>query len=264
MGSVGMQRVPMRAASVGSATRKPSGTTRLGDHSTWASRGPRLPNERQSTVVVVDERQLLVEALAALLGGSGFLVTTCAPDAAAAAAIAASDPDLVLVGAGQSHEHSLRLIEALHRLAPELRTVIVADSHDPELIRYVLDQSVAALVLTTVTGEDLAFMLDQVLRGNAVLPAGWQSVLAESANNPIASLSERQLEVLRLLADGFSYDEISSRLVITVNTVKFHVRSIYLQLGVSNRMAAAKVLEAGLASHTTHPVSQLATTLFRG
>jgi DNA-binding NarL/FixJ family response regulator len=203
---------------------------------------------RQSTVVLIDERQLIVEALAALLISVGvFTVTICAPDDGALAAITSIRPDLVLVGAGQRHDHSLRLIQALHTLLPEVRTVILADSQDPELIRCVLDQGVAALVLTNVTGEDLAFMLDQVLRGNTALPTGWQSVLAQSADSPIAGLSARQLEVLRLLADGHSYDEISSRLMITVNTVKFHVRSIYLQLGVRNRMAAAKVLAASVA-----------------
>jgi two-component system, NarL family, nitrate/nitrite response regulator NarL len=251
-----MQRPPTRAASVGSSTRKPSGgRVDFDTHRGWMSAGSRVPRERQSTVVVVDERHLFVEALAALLGSSGFLVTTSAPDDAAAAAIALLEPDLVLVGAGPRHEQSLRLVEALHQVAPEVQTVIVADSQDPELIRCVLEESAAALVLTTVTGEDLAFMLEQVLRGNAVLPTGWQSVLAESAHNPVASLSPRQLEVLRLLADGCSYEQISSRLVITVNTVKFHVRSIYLQLGVTNRMAAARALEATLASHATHPVS---------
>jgi DNA-binding NarL/FixJ family response regulator len=210
--------------------------------------GSSAPRERQSTVVLVDERQLIVEALAALLGATGaFTTTTCAPDDGAAAAIALIDPDLILVGAGQRYDHALGLVEPLHQLMPDVRTVIVAEAQDPALIRYVLDQKVAALVLTSVTGDDLAFMLVQVMRGNVVLPAGWQSVLAESARNPIASLSARQLEVLRLLADGCSYDEISSRLIISVNTVKFHVRSIYLHLGVSSRMAAARVLEAGLS-----------------
>lgn len=257
MGAVEVQRVPTRGASGGSATLKP--ITKVGSNSRRGSvtGGFPLPHVRQTMVVLVDERQLIVEALAALLGSIGrFEVVVCAPDVDAAAAIASMEPDLVLVGAGQRHEHSLRLVDALHSLAPDIRTVIVADSQDSELIRYVLDQSVAALVLTSATGEDLTFMLDQVLRGNAALPTGWQSVLAESAHDPIAGLSERQLEVLRLLADGQSYDEISSRLVITVNTVKFHVRSIYLHLGVSNRMAAAKVLAASLECHDTHPISR--------
>jgi DNA-binding NarL/FixJ family response regulator len=221
---------------------------RLKDRRAKAPRGFSVPPRQQSTVVLIDERQLIVEAMAALLVSIGvFTVTICAPDDGALATITSVQPDLVLVGAGQRHDHSMRLIQALHALLPEVRTVILADSQDAELIRYVLDQSVAALVLTNVTGEDLAFMLDQVLRGNTALPTGWQSVLAQSTDSPIAGLSARQMEVLRLLADGHSYEEISSRLVITVNTVKFHVRSIYLHLGVRNRMAAAKVLAASVS-----------------
>ena len=254
--------MPTRAAGVGGAALNRGGTVGPDNHRAPGSGGSCLPCERQRTVVLVDERQLMLEALAALIGSNGmFAVTTCAPDDGAPAAIASIDPDLVLVGTGQRHEQSLRLLEPLRRLVPQIRMVIVADSQDPELIRCVLDQSVAALVLTTVTGDDLAFMLDQVVRGNAVLPTGWQSVLEECAHNPIAGLSERQLEVLRLLADGCSYEEISLRLVITVNTVKFHVRSIYMHLGVSNRMAAVRALEASPAACTTHPVSQVVANL---
>jgi two-component system nitrate/nitrite response regulator NarP len=66
--------------------------------------------------------------------------------------------------------------------------------------------------------------------------------LSADRNDPLDTLSERQMEVLGLLADGFSYEEIGTRLFISVNTVKFHVRSIFLRLGVRNRMAAARLL----------------------
>jgi two-component system, NarL family, nitrate/nitrite response regulator NarL len=248
--------VPTLEIGARSAGASPATPLGLSHELVWRSSSSRLRHDRQNTVVLLDERQLIVEALAALLTNTGrFAVTTCAPDDAAATTIASLRPDFVLVGAGHRHERCLQLVESLHELAPEVRTVIVADSQEPALIRSVLDQTAAALVMSNVTGEDLAIMLDQVLRGNAALPAGWQSVLAEAAHNPVSSLSCRQLEVLRLLADGCSYEEISSRLVITVNTVKFHVRSIYLGLGVSNRMAATRVLEASLGTHTAHPIS---------
>ncbi|MDE3129978.1 MAG: helix-turn-helix transcriptional regulator [Acidobacteriota bacterium] len=83
------------------------------------------------------------------------------------------------------------------------------------------------------------------------MPAGWQGTLARSDHDPVANLSERQQQVLCLLAEGCSYEEISSRLIITINTVKFHVRSIYLRLGVRNRMAAAKLLAARPAGHSS-------------
>jgi DNA-binding NarL/FixJ family response regulator len=254
MGPVGTNQVPTLDMSAGGAGA--AGALGLSRELVWRSSSSRLRHERQNTVVLLDERQLIVEALAALLTNTGrFAVTTCVADEAAAAMIASIKPDFALLGAGHRHERTLRLVESLHELAPEVRTVIVADSQEPALIRSVLDQTAAALVMSNVTGEDLTIMLDQVQRGNAALPAGWQSVLAESAHNPISSLSGRQMEVLRLLADGCSYEEIGSRLVITVNTVKFHVRSVYLGLGVSNRMAATRVLEASLDGQPAHPIS---------
>jgi DNA-binding NarL/FixJ family response regulator len=226
------------------------------DSRAWRRNGARLRHQQQNTIVLLDERQLILEALAALLSNTGrFAVTTGLPDDAAVTMIASIKPDFVLVGAGQRPERSLRLVESLHEFAPGVRTVIVADSQEPALIRSVLDQTAAALVMSNVTGEDLAIVLEQVLRGTAALPAGWQRVLEESAHNPVSSLSGRQLEVLQLLADGCSYEEISSRLVITVNTVKFHVRSIYVGLGVTNRMAATRVLEANTGAHAAHPIS---------
>jgi len=206
--------------------------------------------ERLKSVVVVDERHLVGDALAALLRSSGrFMVTSCAAESTDPAAIVAADPDLVVVGVGAMQDSSLQVVEELHRRSPDIRTVIVAESQDPELLRCVMQHGVAALILTTGTGEDLAVTLDQVLRGQTALPAGWQGVLASSDDDPVARLSERQLEVLRLLAEGYRYEEIANRLVITVNTVKFHVRSIYIQLGVGNRMAAARLLEASEPRH---------------
>jgi DNA-binding NarL/FixJ family response regulator len=216
-----------------------------GPHADQALSAPR--RGRLSTVVIVDTRRLLAEALGALLVSSGiFAVRMLVPDVVDAAAIIAISPDLALIGTGDVQEHSLRLIESLHRLAPEIRTVILADSPRPELIRFALDQRTDALVLTSMAAQDLMVTLGQVLRGQTALPAGWQTALTMPSLDPIAGLSKRQLEVLRLLGAGHTYEEIGERLVITVNTVKFHVRSIYLRLGVTNRLAAAKLLEAHL------------------
>lgn len=61
----------------------------------------------------------------------------------------------------------------------------------------------------------------------------------------LESLGEREREVLRLLAEGLTYGEIAGRLVVSLNTVRFHVKNIYGNLGVDRRVAAvdrAKVL----------------------
>jgi two-component system, NarL family, nitrate/nitrite response regulator NarP len=106
----------------------------------------------------------------------------------------------------------------------------------------VLDQGIEGLMLSNAAGRDIVACLDQVAHGQAVLPPGWQGALSAGRNDPLDALSARQMQVLVLLADGCSYEEIGARLFISLNTVKFHVRSIFLRLGVRNRMAAARML----------------------
>jgi two-component system, NarL family, nitrate/nitrite response regulator NarL len=118
----------------------------------------------------------------------------------------------------------------------------VADELTPGLVRFSLEEGVAGLLLTDAPAWEVSACLSQIAHGHAVLPAGWQRTLATEGDDPLGVLSDRQREVLELVAEGRSYQDIASRLCITLNTVKFHVRSIYARLGVGNRMQAAHVL----------------------
>jgi DNA-binding NarL/FixJ family response regulator len=87
--------------------------------------------------------------------------------------------------------------------------------------------------------------LRHVCAGRVVYPAGWQELAAETdVRSPVALLSQRQLEVLRLVADGRRNDEIAEALFVSQNTVKFHIHEIYSKLGVRNRVQAAQMLLA--------------------
>jgi DNA-binding NarL/FixJ family response regulator len=194
-------------------------------------------------VLIGDRRRLIAEALAALIAAlEGFTVASVVAGDDCLAAITVYKPDLALVGAGRDRDGTIELVRSMSARAPELQIVLVAEAVEPELVKLVLDQHLSGLLLTDASGPDIAVSLEQVAHGQAILPGGWRQALRNERDDVIHSLSERQLEVLTLLADGCSYEEIAARLFITVNTVKFHVRSIFLRLGVRNRMAAARVL----------------------
>ncbi len=194
-------------------------------------------------VAVADRRLLIADALAALLDARDeFTVTGVIDDGTAAGAIAGQEPDVVLVGIATDRKPGMELVCALRAELPSVKIVLVAEVLEPELVSYVLDHALGGLLLTDSPPIDIATCLDQVAHGRAVLPPGWQKALAAGRNNPVDLLSSRQLQVLKLLADGYSYEEIGARLFISLNTVKFHVRSIFLRLGVRNRMAAARLL----------------------
>lgn len=198
---------------------------------------------RPVRVAVADPRRLIAEALAALIAGrEGFAVTGAIVADAAVQAVAEQRPDVVVVGAGADARPAMDLVRELRRKGPNVAIVIVADTLEPALVSFVLDHGIGGLLLSDAAARDIAVCLDHVAHGRAVLPSGWQGALSADRHDPLHVLSERQMEVLVLLADGFSYEEIGARLFISLNTVKFHVRSIFLRLGVRNRMAAARLL----------------------
>ncbi|HEY1713417.1 MAG TPA: response regulator transcription factor [Solirubrobacteraceae bacterium] len=194
-------------------------------------------------VAVADRRRLIAEALAALIADrEGFAVTGAIVAEVAVEAVVQQRPDVVVVGVGADARSAMDLVRELRRRVPRVEIVLVADALEPALVSFVLDQGIGGLLLSDAAARDVAACLDHVAHGRAVLPSGWQGALSADRNDPLDTLSERQMEVLGLLADGFSYEEIGTRLFISVNTVKFHVRSIFLRLGVRNRMAAARLL----------------------
>lgn len=195
-------------------------------------------------VVVADSRRLIAEALASVIAGADAAIepVTVVTGRIAVAAVARSAPDLVLVGVGSDVPGSLAFIDALAPFVPAPRIVLIADAASHELITAVLERGLGGLLLTEHPADALAASLRHIAQGRAVLPSGWQGALARLPDCPLDTLSERQLEVLRLLAEGRSYEEIGQALFITVNTVKFHTRSIFERLGVHNRTAAARVL----------------------
>jgi DNA-binding NarL/FixJ family response regulator len=193
-------------------------------------------------VAIADERRMMAEALAALVGTmSGFSVTAVVAGESGVSAIVSEPPDLVLAGVDPGLGAGFHLVRSIRALMPEVQIVIVADALQPDVVKLVFDQRLGGLLLTDMSASCIATSLDEVAHGRAVLPMGWQQMLSRENDDPLKALSQRQLDVLRLLADGLSYEEIGARLFITVNTVKFHVRSIFDRLGVCNRTAAARV-----------------------
>jgi DNA-binding NarL/FixJ family response regulator len=209
-------------------------------------------------VAVGDERRMIAEALASLVGTmSGFAVTAVVSGEAGVCTIMAEPPDLVLAGVNPGTGAGFGLVRSIRGRLSEMQIVIVTDVLQPDVVKLVIEQRLAGLLLTDMSASGLATSLDDVAHGRAVLPVGWQRMLSPQQNDPLKGLSQRQLDVLKLLADGLAYEEIGARLFITANTVKFHVRSIFERLGVGNRTAAARIFadQAGveLARSRTEP-----------
>jgi len=133
----------------------------------------------------------------------------------------------------------------LRRAHPELKIVLLCEVASPTVIRCAIDERAEGVVLKSDTSEEAILALRHVLEGRAVMPVGWQAASLR-LETPLAALSAREREVLDLAASGMSNKEIAERLTISVNTVKFHLRTIYSRLGVRNRVQAMRAMDQKL------------------
>jgi two-component system, NarL family, response regulator DesR len=129
-------------------------------------------------------------------------------------------------------------VAEIKRAHPELKIVLLCKVATPAVVRCAIDEQAEGVVLTSDPAEEMILALRHVLEGRAVMPVGWQAA-SRLEDSPLAALSVREREVLELLTSGMSNKEIAARLTISPNTVKFHIRALYLRLGVRNRVEAA-------------------------
>ena len=186
---------------------------------------------------------LATEALAWMLTKSGNDVVGTFPgfcELDRALAARRVDPEAVIVHAEDPLAPAAEVAQ-IRRAYPQLKILLLCARASRSVVSCAIEERVEGLVLQSDSAEEVVLALRHVLEGRAVMPAGWQQASHEP-NPRLISLSAREREVLELAAAGMSNREIAERLVISANTVKFHLRAIYSRLGVNNRVQATQIV----------------------
>jgi DNA-binding NarL/FixJ family response regulator len=190
-------------------------------------------------VVLAEDDVLLREGLASLLAHSGFQVVGQAGDAGQLLALVAEQaPELVVVDIRMPPGHSTEGLEAARRIRqdhPEVAIVVLSAHVEVEHAMELLagGRGVGYLLKSRVSDvEEFLDTLQRVARGGSVVDPGLVAELvgARRRDDPLAALSEREREVLGLMAEGRSNGGIARRLWVTEGTVEKHVRSILTKL----------------------------------
>ncbi len=211
-------------------------------------------------ILLVDDQKLMREGLRVLLElEPGLDVVGEAGDGEAALeAYAACQPDVVLMDIRMPGVDGVEATWRLRERWPQARVIILTTFDDDEYVFEGLRAGALGYLLKDVSGQELAEAIRTVAAGGALVePSVARKVLAEFARlappaRPLDEalpepLSEREREVLRLLALGLSNREIAERLSLAEGTVKNYVTRILQKLGVRDRtQAAVRARERGL------------------
>ncbi len=150
-------------------------------------------------------------------------------------------PDVVLMDMLMPEMNGVETTQAIRRQHPQVQVVALTSFYDKELVQRAMRAGAVGYLIKGVSADELAQAIRAAQAGRSILAAEAVQALVkgvESAPKPKANLSERELGVLALMAEGLSNAEIAQRLTISVSTVKYHVRGILSKLGAASRAEA--------------------------
>lgn len=198
------------------------------------------------SLVVLDDHVMMAEGLAAAIAAQpGFAVLACLGVADELARVCAElRPDVAIVDDSLPDTQVPDLIRDAKHHAPGLAVVtLLSDRPRSALIEQLLDAGCTGIVLKRANVASLATVIRRVANGEVVVTTELLDILTaqDSPHRPHADLSSRELQVLLLLAEGRSTDEIVSELYVSVHTVRNHIRSILQKLHARSRLEAVAV-----------------------
>jgi len=194
-------------------------------------------------VVVVDDHALLRDGTRQILEAHPDLqvVGEAASGEVALALVNQLHPEVVLMDIALPEMNGIEVTRTLTRDHPDVRVLMVSAYDEDEYIRSALEAGAAGYLSKTAPGDELVQAVRAVAGGTSVIQSDLMARLFNQPRQPARGapeLSERELEVLSLLAQGLHNKELAARMNIGARTVDRLCDNIYVKLGVSSRTEA--------------------------
>ncbi|MCY7374314.1 MAG: response regulator transcription factor [Spirochaetaceae bacterium] len=207
---------------------------------------PPVPVRRAGPVrvVLVDDHRMFRTGVRAELGTAVDVVGEAEDADQAVAVITATRPDVVLLDVHLPGGGGRAVLAALVGTLPDVRFLALSVSDAPEDVIAVIRGGARGYVTKSITGPELTVAVRRVADGDAVfsprlagfvLDAFAATTEVADVDEDLDRLSQREREVLRLIARGYTYKEVGKALFISVKTVETHVSAVLRKLQLSNR-----------------------------
>lgn len=206
-------------------------------------------------VMVVDDHPMWRDGVARDLAERGFEVRATAGDADAAVRIAGTvRPDVVLMDLNLGSASGVEAIRRITGALPDTRVLVLSASGEHADVLEAVKAGASGYLVKSASATELVEAVRQTAAGDAVFTPGLAGLvlgeyrrMAASPTEDEPSLTQRETEVLRLVAKGLTARQIASRLTLSHRTVENHVQSTLRKLQLHNRVELARyAIEYGL------------------
>ena len=204
-------------------------------------------------VVVVEDHTLVRQSLVKTINAEEGLevVADAGRGDEGLAQIAKNSPDVVLLDITMPGGNGLEVAAQMRSAAPNSRFLFLTMHDDDVSISKAIALGADGYVLKTASTDELLTALRAIAEGGSYLsPAVARRVIdLAGGKSPSANLTDRELEILRLLASGARPGQVAEKLFVSIKTVKNHLTSVYAKLGVqTGAQAVAEAYRRGLVS----------------
>ena len=193
-------------------------------------------------VLIIDDHPLMRRGIKQLVElEEGFEVVGGAGNGSEGINLALqTSPDLIILDLNMKGLSGLDTLKALRAEGIDARIVILTVSDAKNDIFTLIDAGADGYLLKDTEPDTLLSQLKRIAQGEVILSDSIKNLLIErqSSQEPIYSLTDREMDVLRLIATGLSNKQIAGQLFISEETVKVHIRNLLRKLNVHSRVAA--------------------------
>ncbi len=196
-------------------------------------------------IVVADHHPLIRQGVTAILGGAeGFsVVATATSHAEAMRACRRYQPDVLLLALNLPDGSPFEAVTRLRKRCPATRVVILSGSDDPASVSQLLERGIAGYILKNERPDTIRSALHSIVSGHAYFSPAISAQLLHSWTSPeqpqSSSLTERQREVLTLIARGYMDRQIANELGSKESTVRYHISNMFDRTSLISRVELA-------------------------
>jgi len=202
-------------------------------------------------VLVVDDHTIVRDGICALLGLAGDIevIGEAANGKEALEIVRELMPDVVLMDIAMPIMDGLEATRRIHKEFPKTKVLVLTQYDEKDYIFSIIEVGAQGFITKMAASSELAAGIRAVHRGDSFLSPSaarflvedyQQGVSVRKNHDPYEQLTNREREVLKLLAEGYTTQEIANMLVISIKTVEGHKTSLMAKLDIHNRIELVK------------------------